>query len=147
TQVVLSGVVPFRIGKARADAAVQALPEIAGGFVNKHDLLSFEGYFLPGGLHNVNLRGTSAQSVRSRECSCIDCSILSPNEEKLLALNMVDFRPIDRQCAQNIINTDIQRIRSKSLDFTSDVVAVLHNDDVGFSPREDRKRRRNSGAQ
>jgi len=91
TQVVLSGVVPFRIGKARADAAVQALPEIAGGFVNKHDLLSFEGYFLPRGLQNFNLRGTSAQRFRSRECSCLDCSILSPNEEKLLALNMVDF--------------------------------------------------------
>ena len=27
TQVVLSGVVPFRIGKARADVTVQALPE------------------------------------------------------------------------------------------------------------------------
>ena len=54
-QVVLLGLVPFRICKARADAPIQALPEITGGFVNNYDLLSFEGYFLPRGLQNFNL--------------------------------------------------------------------------------------------
>jgi hypothetical protein len=63
---------------------------------------------------------------------------LRPNEEQLLALNMADFGPIHGQCAQNVVDTDIERVGTKPFDFAGDVVTILHDDNVGFFPPEER---------
>jgi len=73
-----------------------------------------------------------AGSFRSGKLARVDCSVLRPEEKQLLAFNMIDLGPIHRKRAEDVIDTDIERVGTKPFNLAGDAVAVLHDDDVGF---------------
>src|ERR1700704_1851700 len=68
----------------------------------------------------------------------MDCSILGLDHEQLRAFNVIDLGPIDGDGAEKVRDTDIQYVGTEPLNFAGEAVAILHQNDVGFVPRQDR---------
>jgi len=62
----------------------------------------------------------------------MDLPVLGLHPEYLFALDVVYLGPIDRHVVEEVIYTDIERVRAQVPNFARDLVPVFHDDDVGL---------------
>jgi hypothetical protein len=58
----------------------------------------------------------------------------------LFAFEMIHLRPINRACAEDVIEADVEHAGVESLYFTGQAVAVTHHDDIRFISCVERRR-------
>ena len=74
--------------------------------------------------------GAGARGGWGGEAAGVNDAVLCLDEKELLALNMIDFAPVDGDGPRSVVEADSQSIGIETLDFASEAVAIAHNEDV-----------------
>ena len=102
------------------------------------DISDFKFNLFLAGLEDLDLDGASTWGLGSGKSSGIDETVLGLDDEELLAFDMVDLGPIQRESAEDVVHFDVQSVAVKALDLTGDAIAILHEEEVALIAGEHR---------